>query len=101
MNKKTFFLILLVAVLALPVLTYAAEVPTMVQQIETAAKTIGTSVVVIGWVIAGVLYLTAGGSPEKTGLAKKALIAAIIGTAIIILAAGAEGTIKQLLGNPT
>ncbi len=104
MKKKLLIkLILLAGVLflssmVLPGGAAAAEVPEMVTQIKSAFVTIGGSIVIIGWIVAGILYLTAAGSPEKTGTAKKALIAAIIGTALIILAAGAEATIKALLG---
>lgn len=57
---------------------------------------IGASIVIIGWVIAGILYLTAAGSPEKVGTAKKALIAAVIGTAVIILAKSGTSIISSL-----
>ena len=99
MKKKTLFSILLASILILPlsVLAADADAAKIVGNIETAFKTIGTSVVVIGWIVAGILYLTAAGSPEKLGTAKKALIAAIIGTAIIAVAHLGFDSIKKLL----
>lgn len=49
-------------------------------------------------IVAGILYLTSAGSPERIGVAKKALIYAIAG---IVIAAGAEGiatAIKTIIG---
>ena len=99
-NKKALFLILLFFMI-LPVIIYAAEgdqgTTDMIENIKTAALTIGTAVVVIGWIIAGILWLTSGGSPEKTGTAKKATVAAAIGTIVIILAPFAYATVYMLL----
>ena len=98
-NKKTLFLILSATVLGLPLMSLAAvvKVPDMIVNIQSAFVAIGSSIVVIGWVVAGILYLTSAGSPEKTGTAKKAMIAAVIGTVLIILAVVAEATIRALL----
>lgn len=73
--------------------------------VKSLAVTIGMAIVVIGWVIAGILYLTAAGAPEKLGTAKKAMIAAIIGTALIVIAVGGytviEGIIKSAMESGT
>lgn len=74
---------------------------TMADKVKTALQTIGLSIVIIGWIITGILYLISGGSPEKTGTAKKALIACVIGTVLIVLAQGAGqimDIIKESLG---
>ena len=97
MNKKLLNLILITTVLVFPGIAFAVEVP-FIENIKGAFITVGIAVVVIGWVIAGILYLTAAGSPEKVGTAKKALFACLIGTALIALAAGMLATIKLLLG---
>jgi len=97
MNKKTLFLILANSILLFPFVISAA-VPEMVDKVKTAFTTVGASIIVIGWVIAGILWLVAAGSPEKIGTAKKATFAAVIGTAVIILAGFAERTIEDLLG---
>jgi len=44
---------------------------------------------------AGILYLTSAGNPERTGLAKKALMYAVIG---IVIAISAEA-IAMIIGN--
>ena len=101
-NKKKSFFVFLFTSLALPisyVFAQAPPVPDMVENIENAFITIGGSIVVIGWIIAGILYLTSAGNPEKTGIAKKALFAAVIGTALIILARFAYNLVVGLL-NP-
>jgi len=98
MNKKIIFLTLLAVVLFLPMVTTATQDPEkMVEAVKDLAVTIGTAIVVIGWVIAGILYLTAAGAPEKIGTAKKALIACIVGTILIILAQSGYSTLKAML----
>ena len=98
-NKKTLFFVILFGFLALPVSYVSAQVPDMVQKVQGAFVTIGYSIVVIGWVIAGILYLISAGNPEKTGIAKKALIAAVIGTVLILLAQFASVLIWDLLNS--
>jgi hypothetical protein len=101
MLKKKIVFIILLAVLLSPVVASAAvgcgeksggnpKLEAILQNVSNAASTVGAAIAVIGFIIAGILYLTAGGSPEKTGIAKKALFAAVIGTAILALAQGAN-----------
>ena len=71
----------------------------MVGKVENAIWMIGGSIVIIGWVIAGILYLTSAGSPEKTGVAKKALIAAVIGTILVAVSATAPSIVIDTLGS--
>jgi len=99
MNKKIFFLALL-GIVASPAMAYAINSPTtMASNVADMAVTIGAAIVVIGWVVAGILYLTSAGSPEKTGTAKKALIACLIGTVLVIIAKLGYSGIQQFL-NP-
>jgi hypothetical protein len=98
MNKKILFLILLAVILIFPNITLGAEVPELIAKVKDALIIIGGSIVIIGWIIAGILYLTSAGSPEKTGTAKKALVAAVIGTVLLIIATSIEAAIKTLLG---
>ncbi|HCC59725.1 MAG: hypothetical protein A2402_02695 [Candidatus Staskawiczbacteria bacterium RIFOXYC1_FULL_37_43] len=100
MNKKTLFLILTAIVSVFPTIVSATQsLPEMVDGVKTVALSIGTAIVVVGWVVAGILYLISAGSPEKTGTAKKALIAAVIGTILIILANSGYESLKGILGN--
>ena len=99
MNRKTLSLILFVAILALPIATQAKTVEEMVKGVKDIAEAIGVAIVVIGWVIAGILYLTSIGSPEKIKTAKTALIAAVIGTVLVAIAKLGYEAIRNLL-NP-
>ena len=86
MNKKILFLILLAAI-ALPVVSQAINPPGVIaDKVKDLAVTIGMAIVVIGWIIAGILYLTSMGDPSKAGIAKKAMIAALIGTVLVVIA---------------
>lgn len=48
--------------------------------------------------IAGFLYMTGGGNPEKIKTAHKVLIWALVGIGIVLLANGAEAIIRSILG---
>lgn len=91
MNKKIVFLYLLIAVLINLTFTiehaYAVDFEDIICNVRNLAVNISTSIVVIGWIIAGFLYLTSGGNPTKTEIAKKAVIAAVIGTFLIVISA--------------
>lgn len=109
MNKKILFLALLLVVLVPTALVFAQDdagggggtLTNMAEKVKTALQTIGLSIVIIGWIVTGILYLLSGGSPDKMGTAKKALIACVIGTVLIVLAQGAGqimDIIKEALG---
>jgi len=98
MNKKISFLILIGALL-LPVVASAQTIATLVDNVVVnVAWPIAIAAVVIFWIVTGVLFLAAMGSPEKIGLARKALIAAVAGTIIIVLAASAITIIRNTMG---
>lgn len=94
MNKKILSSALLSSVFtaALPFIVSAqgGGPDTWFAAAEAAFTKIGASIVVIGWTIAGILWLVSAGSPEKIGTAKKAIVACVIGTLLIIIAAGAQ-----------
>lgn len=96
MNKKILFLILL-GVVVLPSLASAQQVTvqTIVQGAVTTTFYIADGVVVILWVITGILFLSAQGAPEKLNSAKKALLASVAGTVLVIVASSAV----YLVGN--
>jgi len=96
-NKKILFTVLIAA--ALPVLAFAAlkSPPEMATALENLMTEIGAAIVVVGWVIVGILYLTSAGAPDKIGTAKKALVAAVIGTVVIIVAKTGYDAIKAFL----
>lgn len=96
MNKKYLFSFLLLAVIFLPLVANAASpaLDALATSVKGAAISVGAILAVIGFVVAGILWLTSGGSPEKTGLARKALIAAIIGTIILVIAGATSDFVK-------
>jgi hypothetical protein len=99
MNKKILSLILLGSVV-LPSVVFAVKSPQqMVAAVADIAIYIGTAIVVIGWVMAGILYLTSMGSPDKAKTARQALIYAIIGTVVVVIARMGFDTIQTFL-NP-
>lgn len=98
MNKKIVFLILLAVVLFSPIMAHAINDPTtIIDNIKIKAVSIGEAIVVIGWIIAGILYLTAAGAPEKIKIAKGAMIACVVGTILVVIAAVGYEAIKALL----
>jgi len=102
MNKKILFLVFL-SVLFLPVLVSAINTPeVMARNIQNMVWYIGSTIVVIGWTVAGILYLLSMGSPEKMGTAKKAIIAAVIGTVLVVIAGlgylGVKEFLNQIIG---
>lgn len=76
----------------------AQTLTTMATTVRTVAVSIGIPIAVVGWVVAGIIYLTSAGSPERMGTAKKAVVAAAIGTVIVALAGGA-GPIINVIKN--
>jgi len=86
--------------LLLPISAQAATLLGIIGKITAAVVPIGTPLVVVGFIIAGFLYISAAASPERMALAKKALIAAVIGTILIILASTACAFIAALFGLP-
>lgn len=102
MNKKTLFLVLLsiivsISIIPLAITQAACSTPGANQQlnniatnVKNAAIAVGSILTVIGFVVAGIMWLVSGGSPEKTGTAKKALIAAVIGASLIAISSGVD-----------
>ena len=81
-----------VAAFAFPVAICTAQsnqITVTMTNLQAGFVTIGAAVVVIGWIIAGILYLTAAGG-SRMEVAKKALVACVIGTVLIIIAVSAE-----------
>jgi len=67
------------------------------QGVAALIITLGT----IMLIVAGILYLTSAGSPERMGTAKKALGYAVIGIAIGLAAETIVAIIKGIIGAPT
>jgi hypothetical protein len=97
MNKKKLFLIL-PGILILPATAFAqvqscivggpcvTSITGMIHSVEMAAGLIFGGVAVICFLIAGILFLTAGGEPEKIKQARAAFIWGVAGVIVGILA---------------
>jgi len=69
--------------------------------VDAAVQTtlyIASGIVVILWVVTGVLFLSAQGDPTKLTSAKKALIASVAGTILVIVASGAIALVGGAFG---
>jgi hypothetical protein len=107
MNKKTtssillggLLLILVILPLAVTAQASGGDSDKVIGAVQSLFVKVGSAVIVIGWIITGILYLTAGGG-ERLGIAKKALIACVIGTALIIISTTAYNFVKDALSLP-
>lgn len=106
MNKKILSLLILIGiglVILCPSLVSAscpppATIGCIVTNIRDELKPIGLAIIVIAWVIAGILYLVSAGSQTMMATAKKALLAAAIGTVLVLVASEAATIAGQILG---
>jgi uncharacterized membrane protein (DUF485 family) len=97
MDKKILLLILL-GVLVLPTVACAFTLESMADAAVQTTLYVASAIVVILWVVTGILFLAAQGAPEKLSTAKKALLAAIAGTVLVIVAASAASLVGQAFG---
>ena len=106
--KKNILIFLLIIVLSLVLTkTFVFAQPTLIESvddIEEALKNIrnilfgiASFIAVIMFIVAGILYMTAQGEPEKINKAKTAVKSAVIGTVIAVVAAGVLELIKDIL----
>lgn len=89
MNSKKILFLILLGVVIIPGLSLADSSFAISTMAQAAVKTtfyIADAVVVILWVITGILFLAAQGAPEKLKSAKTALLTAVIGTVVVIVA---------------
>jgi len=102
MNKKilliSFIALFLpfIIIAAVPAAGGSTLLNAILQGISNAIMGVGTVMATIGFVVAGVMWLTSGGSPERTGLARKALIAAVIGSVVLVIGASATPFITMI-----
>lgn len=89
--------VLLFAVLLFPLSASALTITGIVVNIGVVIGNVAVAIIIIFWIITGLLFLSAQGDPTKLTTARKALIAAIAGTAIAILAASASSIISSAI----
>jgi len=112
MKLSTPLLLLAIIILAIMIFAGSAEAafdlvfdnPLQHNDIASLIHGIGTWIRNIGLVLATVvilwaafMYLTSGGSEEKIAQAKKALLWAVVGIAILLIGSGITGIIKGIL----
>ena len=97
MNKKTIFLIVLLAVLVVPTFAYA-DLCSMVEKLSTSLQVLAASLATIAFIVSGVMFLSATGNPSNMSVAKASLIAGVIGIVIVLLAPQAAEFVGGLFG---
>ncbi len=109
MNRKIISLVVFISLFCLTSFVLAqveipnplgegTDFPTLLTNIATGVGTLIGYIGVIMIIVAGILYLTSAGSPERIGTAKKALVYAVIGIVIGIAANAIVEVIKNVLG---
>lgn len=109
MNKRIIFLMMLAGLFSLVSLASVAAIEitnplgatdTFCKLLTNIASGVGELIAILGTImiiIAGFLFMTSAGSPEKIKTAKTALMYAIIGMVIGGLAAAIVATIKSVI----
>lgn len=106
MNKRITGLVIFVGLLCLAQSAFGqitnpigySDFPSLLGNIASQVGTLIASLGAVMIIVAGILYLTSAGSPEKIGTAKKALIYAIAGIAIGLAANAIVGIVKDIIG---
>lgn len=73
--------------------TFSGLLTNMATEVGAVIATLGAIMIIV----AGILYLTSAGSPERIGVAKKALIYAIIGLVVGLSSQAIIDTIKEII----
>jgi len=104
MNKKLIYTALFIGLICLAPVVFGASITNplgvgtfkdLLLKIADGVGTLIASLAAIMIIIAGILYLTSAGSPEKIGTAKKALVYAVIG---IVIGLSAKGIVSMIEG---
>ena len=105
---KKYLAILILSALALPVAALAIDftppqggipdVPTLVNRILTPVWQIFIGLAVLMIIVAGILFLTANGQPEKITTARTALLWGIMGIAVGVLAFSITTIVRVAVG---
>lgn len=74
------------------------DFPTLIRKISEFITGIVASLAIIMFVWAGILFVTSAGNPGKIEQAKKALLYAIIGVAVVLAASGLIAVITAVIG---
>lgn len=94
------------AILTLPLIAMAAPPtplpaaqtwPTIVTFIQGTLYTVGGVIIVIMIIIAGIMFITASGDPEKVQKARNTLLYAVVGGVVLVLATSIFSIISSWL----
>jgi hypothetical protein len=99
MYKKILTLILLAAALSLPVVTHAMvnSIQSLSIAIANVAWVVFTAIAVICFIYAAILFLSAGGQPEKVQAAKSSFVWGVAGVIVGILAYSIINIVSNVL----
>jgi len=112
MNKKIICSVIIISLFCLTQIAFGQSVTLtnplgetntfakLLDNIITGVAGVVASLATIMIIIAGILYLTSAGSPERINTAKKALIYAIVGIVIALSAGAIAIVIKTAIGVP-
>lgn len=103
--KKNLIILSLIAIVAItPVLALAqpavqiGSVTQLINRIQALAWQVFGIIAVICFIIAGILFLTSGGAPEKITAARSAFMWGVAGVVVGILAYSIIAIIQNVLG---
>lgn len=106
--ERSILIAAVITLCLLPLITFAQGIPnplgegttisTIIQRLVSFAQSLLAPLSVIAVLLAGLFYMTSGGNPEKLKRAHRTLVWAVIGIAIVLLAATAESIIRTSLG---
>jgi hypothetical protein len=105
--KKIIVSLILLSAFILPISVMAAipgqpgagsvgDLDTLYETIGSIAWKVFAIIALLAFIVAGILFLTAGGDPEKIKLARTAFIWGIVGIVVAILAFSIVGIISNL-----
>lgn len=100
--RKNLFLFLVsleFGLMVLPAIALAQN-PAMgiICRAGTVIGNMAVAIAVISWIVVGIMFLAAVGSPERFSAAKKALFWVIIGTIVLLLAGVSINLINSAFG---
>jgi hypothetical protein len=100
---KKFLPVILLALVVLPLIASAATDPQSVlcsifAKVKLILFVVGLGLAVIFLIVGGIKYMTSQGDDEKAGSAKKMIVNALIGVAIIAVAVGLISLVIGFLG---
>ncbi len=104
MKKVLPYLAIALIMLPLAVNAQMARGPRSAVQIAAFLDTvanwlyiIGIAIVIVVVIVAGIMYLTAGGNEDQVGKAKKTIVNGLIGAAIVLLAGVIVDTVENFI----